>query len=67
MDTENFVIRGSKRKGHKPPFWISVNLLVPDEAIQASFCVTISQREKVGAQPVNSYMANLVIVDVSFS
>ena len=67
MNTENSVIRGSQLKGHKPPFWISVNLQVPDEAGQASFCVTISKREKVGAQPIISYMVYLIMVDMSFS
>ena len=67
INTENSVIRGSKLKGHKPPFCISVNLQVPDEAGQVSFCVTISKREKVGAQPIISYMAYLIMVDMSFS
>ena len=61
------MIRGSKRKGHKPPFWISVNLQVPDEAGQASFCVTNSKREKVGAQPIISYIVHLIMVNMSLS
>ena len=67
INIENSEIRGTKCKGHKPPFWISVNLQVPDEAGQASFCVTISKREKVGAQPIISYMVYLIMVDMSFS
>ena len=46
---------------------MSVNLQVPDEAGQASFCVTISKREKVGGQPIISYMMYLIMVDMSFS
>ena len=42
-------------------------LQVPDEAVQASFCVTISKREKVGAQQVISYMGYLIMADMSFS
>ena len=40
INTENSLIRGSKLKGHKPPFWISVNLQVPDQAGKVYFCVT---------------------------
>ena len=32
-----------------------------------SFCVTISRREKDGAQPIISYMVYLIKVDMSFS
>ena len=45
MNTENSVIRGSKLKGNKPPFWISVNLQVPDEAGEAYFFVIIQERK----------------------
>ena len=61
------MIRGSKGNGHKPPFWISVNLQVPDEAGQASSCMTNSKREKVGAQPIISYIVCLIMVNMSFS
>ena len=67
INTENSVIRGSKRTGHKPPFLIIVNLQVPDEAGQASFCVTTSKREKVGTQQIISYMIDLIMVDMGFS
>ena len=49
INTENFIIRRSKLTGHKPPFLISDNMQVPDEAGQVSFYVTISKQEKVAA------------------
>ena len=64
INIENSIIRGSTLRGQKPPFWISVNLQVPDEAGQASFCVTISKREKVGAQPFISCISWLMWVSV---
>ena len=53
-------------KGQKPPFWIIVGLQISDEAVQASFCVFISKREKVAAQPIISDMVYLIMVDRSF-
>ena len=32
-----------------------------------SFCVTISRREKDGAQSIISYMVYLIMVDMNFS
>ena len=66
INTEKSVIRRSKLKGQKPPFWIIVNLQVSDEAGQASFYVFISKREKVAAQPIISYMVCLIMTDMSF-
>ena len=71
INTEDYVIRGSNLKGHKPPFWISVNLSdtfkTQMKQDKQSFCVTISRREKDGAQPIISYMVYLIKVDMSFS
>ena len=56
LNTENSVIIGSNLKGHKPPFRISVNLYdtfkIQMKQDKQSFCVTISRREKDGAQPI---------------
>ena len=64
----------SNLKGHKPPFWISVNLCdtfkIQVQQDKRSLCVTISKREKDEAQPIISYMClmvYLVMVDLSFS
>ena len=78
IKTENFVIRGSgvTLKDTNSPFWISVNLSVSDtfkscmKQDKWSFCVTISRREKGGAQPILScvyLMVYLIMVDMSFS
>ena len=54
------LIRGSNLKGHKPPFWISVNLSdtfkTQMKQKKHSFCMTISRREKDEAQSIISCM-----------
>ena len=61
----------NKVKGHKPHFWISVNLSdtfkTHMKQDKQSFCVTISRREKDGTQPMISYMMYLIMVDMGFS
>ena len=65
------LIGGSNLKGHKPPFWISVNLSdtfkTQMKQKNHSFCVTITRREKDGAQSIISCMVYLIMVDMSFS
>ena len=69
--TENSIIRGSNLKGHKPPFWISVNLSdtfkTQMKQKKHSFCVAISRREKDGAQSITSCMVCLITADMSIS
>ena len=69
--TENSIIRGSNLKEHKPPFWISVNLSdtfkTQMKQKKYSLYVTISRREKGGAQSIISYVVYLIMVDMSFS
>ena len=58
-------------KGHKLPFWISVNLSdvfkTQMKQKKHSFCVNISRREKDGVQSVNSCVVYLIMADTSFS
>ena len=48
--TGNFIIRVSNLKGHKPPFWINVNLIdtfkTQMNQKKHSFCVAISRKKK---------------------
>ena len=51
INTTNSVIRGGSLKGHKPPFWSSVNLSdtfkTQVKQDKQSFCVTISGEKKM--------------------
>ena len=64
-------IRGDNLKRHKPPFWISVNLSdtfkIQMKQKKHSFCMTISRRQKNGAQSIIYCMVYLIMVDMSFS
>ena len=55
INIENSVIRGSKLKGHKPLFWISVNLQVPDEAGKVILLSDYLQ-EKKSWSPTNYFL-----------
>ena len=70
-NTQNSVIRGSNLKEHKPLFCISINVSDTFKTHMKqnnhSFCVTVSRKEKDGAQPIISYGVYLIMTDVSFS
>ena len=69
--TKNSIIRGSNLKGHKPSFWIIVNLSdtfkTQMKQKKHSFCVAISRRENDGSQSIISCLVCLIMVDISFS
>ena len=71
INTENFVIRGSKLTEHKPQLWISVNLSDTFKTWvkqdKQSICVTISRRENGGTQTTISNVVYLIMVDMNFT
>ena len=65
IDAENSVIRASNFEGHKPPFWICLNIR---DIIKAwvkqnkyGFWKSIARGEKDRSQPVMSYLMDFIL------